>query len=47
LSNAFTADRERNITPKRKVIPYFRFRDVRNTKTSQENMVKKKEKVKQ
>jgi hypothetical protein len=41
MGNAFTADRERNITPKRKVF-FLRYTDIWNTQTIQEKMVAKK-----
>ena len=40
MGNAFTADRERNITPKRKFLD-FRYKDVWTDKLTQEKMVAK------
>ena len=44
MSNAFTADREKNITPKRKVF-YLRYRDIWNIETNQEKMVRRHKQV--
>ena len=40
MGNAFTADRERNITPKRKFLD-FRYRNVWTDELTQEKMVAK------
>ena len=44
MSNAFTADREKNITPKRKVF-YVRYSDIWNIETNQEKMTRRKKQV--
>ena len=43
MGNAFTADRERNITPKRKWVG-FRYRDVWSEELTQDKMTKRRKK---